>query len=254
MSGAPWRIAHARYAEVRAVDWQLVVLPWGATEPHNLHLPYATDVIETERIADRAAALAWERGARAAVLPCVPFGVNSTQIDLPFAIDMRPTTQLAVLRDVLHSLEAQRVPKLVILNGHGGNDFRWMIRELVDRTPVFLCVVDWFRMLDPRRFFDVPGDHAGELETSLMQHLAPDTVAPLAEAGDGAVRSPTVAALRDGWAWTPRPWSTVTRDTGVGDPKAATPVKGARYFDAVTDQLADFLVELAGTDPERLYG
>ena len=57
--------------------------------------------------------------------------------------------------------------KLVLLNGHGGNELKPLLRELHHRTGVFLCVCDWFRMaadLYPR-IFDEPGEHADEVET-----------------------------------------------------------------------------------------
>jgi len=91
------------------------------------------------------------------------------------------------------------------------------------------------------------------METSLVQHLNPELVLPLSDAGDGRARRFVVAGLRDGWAWAPRRWTKVTDDTGTGDPHAATPDKGARYFDAVADRLAGFYAELAAADPEHLY-
>ena len=57
----------------------VAVLPWGATEAHNYHLPHGTDVIEATAIAERAAGLATERGARVVVLPTIPFGNNAQQ-------------------------------------------------------------------------------------------------------------------------------------------------------------------------------
>ena len=86
-----------------------------------------------------------------------------------------------------------------------------------------------------------------------MQHVAPALVLPLAEAGPGRERRPTIAGLRERWAWAPRPWTRVTDDTGVGDPAAATPEKGARFFDAVAERVAGFLVELAAADPDAMY-
>jgi creatinine amidohydrolase len=119
---------------------------------------------------------------------------------------------------------------------------------------VFLCTINWWSCLDARPFFHEPGDHAGELETSVMLHLAPDLVLPLADAGDGAERKARVAGLREGWAWAPRPWTKVSADTGVGDPRAATAQKGAAFFAAVTERIAGFLVELASVDPAEVYG
>ena len=155
--------------------------------------------------------------------------------------------------DVAAVLEAHGVGKLVILNGHGGNDFRIMIRELQPKVQLFLCMINWYSCLDPRPFFDEPGDHAGELETSLVQHLTPHLVLPLVDAGSGHARRFTVGGLREGWAWAPRRWTKVTDDTGTGNPAASTPEKGARFFDAVTERIGGFLVELAAADPEQLY-
>lgn len=253
MAGRPWILAETPWKTVRDTAYRVAVLPWGATEAHNFHLPYATDVVQSERVAAEAARRAWEAGTRVAVLPAVPFGVQTGQLDIPFCLNLNPSTQAAVLADLVASLEGQGVPKLVVLNGHGGNDFRQMIRELQPRTRIFLAAVDWWRVVDPGPYFDEPGDHAGELETSVMMHLAPELVLPLAEAGDGRARRPRIAALREGWAWAPRRWTAVSADTGVGDPSAATAERGRAFVDAVAERLAGFLVELAAADPADLY-
>ena len=253
MAGRPYILAETNWKAVRDTAYEVAILPWGATEAHNYHLPYGTDVIETDHVAAEAAGRAWERGARVVVLPTVPFGVNTGQLDIPLCINMNPSTQAAILADVVHVVETAGVAKLVVLNGHGGNDFRQMIRELQPRVKPFLCTVSWFKSIDTGRIFDEPGDHAGEAETSLVQHIAPHLVLPLEEAGSGYARRFTVTALREGWAWAPRRWTHVTDDTGVGNPAAATPEKGAKYLDAVAEQLAGFFVELAAADPEKLY-
>jgi len=186
LSGRPWVLAETTWTDVRMRSWEVAVLPWGATEAHNLHLPYGTDCRETEAIAADAARQAWDRGARVVVLPVVPFGVNTQQLDIPLTVSMSPSTQGAVLADVVESLEGQGVRKLVVLNGHGGNDFRQVIRELQVDTPLFLCAVSWYAIPGLQDTFVEPGDHAGELETSLMQHLHPDPAA--------GPRSPTTPA------------------------------------------------------------
>jgi creatinine amidohydrolase len=248
MPGRPYLLRETAWHDVRDAHFELAVLPWGATEAHNYHLPYGTDVIEGDAIAAAAARFAWDAGARVIVLPTVPFGVNTGQLDIPLCINMNPSTQALVLRDVVRSLAPHGVRKLVILNGHGGNDFRPMIRELQPETPIFLCSVDWYRAVDPQAYFDEPGDHAGEMETSVMLHVAPELVRPLSEAGPGRERRPTIAALRARWAWAPRPWTQVTDDTGIGNPAAATAEKGARFVDVVARQIGAFLVDLATHD------
>jgi creatinine amidohydrolase len=249
----PYILNELTWKAVRDTRYEVAVLPWGATEPHNLHLPYSTDNVETERIAGIAARLAWERGARVVVLPVMPFGVNTGQLDLSLCINMNPSTQTLVLREVATALAGQGVPKLVILNGHGGNDFRQMIRELQPTVSLFVCTVNWYQVVDPKPFFSDLGDHAGELETSLMLHLAPELVRPLSEAGPGTARRFTITGLREGWAWAPRQWRRVTDDTGVGNPKAATAEKGRKYVEAVSEKIAGFLVELAATETGEMY-
>jgi len=249
----PYVLNELTWKTVRDAKYEVAVLPWGATEAHNYHLPYSTDNVETEWIAAQAAGKAWERGARVVVLPVVPFGVNTGQLDIPLCVNMNPSTQALVLRDVATALAGQGIPKLVIMNGHGGNDFRQMIRELQPAVPVFLCQVNWSQAVDAKQFFSDLGDHAGELETSVMLHVAPELVRPLSEAGPGRARRFKTAALREGWAWAPRSWRQVTDDTGVGNPAAATAEKGRTYVEAVCERLASLLVDLAKADTGAMY-
>src|SRR5881628_4112974 len=100
----PYILNELTWKTVQATRYEVAVLPWGATEAHNLHLPYATDTIETDAIALASARLAWERGARVVVLPTVPFGVQTGQRDIPFCLNMNPSTQRLVLRDAAQAL------------------------------------------------------------------------------------------------------------------------------------------------------
>ncbi len=249
----PWVLAESTWPTVREARYEVVVLPWGATEAHNTHLPYATDVVEASEVAIAAAALAWGRGARVVVLPPVPFGVNTGQLAVPYCLNLNPSTQFAVLRDLVRAIEPHGARKLVVLNGHGGNDFKPILRELQPTTSLFLSFVNWWTVLDARHYFEQPGDHAGALETSVMMHLAPGHVRPLDEAGTGAARHFRVAALRDGGAWAQRDWPNVTADTGVGNPSESTALTGERFVRDAAERLAGFFEELAAADPAELY-
>lgn len=253
MAGRPYLLSETTWKTVREARYEVAILPWGATEAHNYHLPYGTDVFESEAVAASAAERAWKRGARVVVLPCVPFGVNTGQLDIPLCINMNPSTQARVLEDVIEVVERSTVKKLVILNGHGGNDFKQMIRELQARTKLFLCTVNWYQVVDTKGFFAEAGDHAGEMETSLCMHLVPALVLPLSEAGDGTSNKSKLAAIREGWAWAPRQWSKISKDTGVGNPGQSSAEKGKKYFAAVSDKIATFLIELAQADAASMY-
>jgi creatinine amidohydrolase len=253
MPARPYILTETTWKTVRETAYEVAVLPWGATEAHNYHLPYGTDNLECDHIAAEAARLAWEAGARVMVLPIVPFGVQTGQLDIPFCLNLNPSTQAAMLGDLARSLEGQGVRKLVILNGHGANDFRPAIRELQPRLKIFLCVASWYQVVEAGDYFEDLGDHAGEMETSIMLHVASQLVLPLSEAGEGKERRSRIAAFREGWAWAPRRWTQVSSDTGIGNPGAATRLKGERYTSAVVERLSRFFVELAAADPDDLY-
>lgn len=251
----PYILAETNWKTLKKQEVKLAVLPWGATEAHNYHLPYATDIIEGEAIAAEAGRKAWEQGAKIMILPCIPFGVNTGQTDIKLNINMHPSTQAAVLSDVIEVLNRQNIHKLLVLNGHGGNNFKPIIRELGVQYPeMFISFCNWFQAVDKGDFFDHPeGNHADEMETSLVMYLRPELVRPLDEAGEGKAKQYRIKALRKDWAWAERKWSQVTKDTGVGNPKKASAEKGKAYFEVVTDKVSELFIELAGADIDDLY-
>ena len=250
----PYILAENNWKGIKEATFELAILPWGACEAHNFHLPYATDIIEAEKIAAESARIAWENGAKVIVLPVIPFGVNTGQSDIHLDINMNPSTQLAILHDIVTVLDSQGIHKLMILNSHGGNDFKQMIRELGLKFPnMFLLQCNWFQALDQKLYFENKDDHAGEMETSLMMHLTPELVLPLSEAGDGSAKKFTFTAMREGWAWAERQWSQVTESTGVGDPHKATAEKGEKYFEAVTKKVAALMEDVAKTKRADFY-
>lgn len=231
------------YGVTRNLPYDMAILPWGATEPHNLHLPYLTDSILSHDVAvDAAQKVLDESGVRCMVLPPVNMGAqNPGQRDLAFCMHYRYETQKAILSDIVASLYHQGVRKLLIINGHGGNIFKGMIRDLVVDYPDFIIASsEWFKMAPAKEFFDNPGDHADEIETSVMMYYHSELV-NLAEAGEGRAKSFSIPALAEGKVWIPRHWTLVTTDTGIGNPKAATAEKGKRFVKAVVEAYVAFL-------------
>lgn len=245
-------LAEMTWPEVRRTVWPVVLLPWGATEPHNTHLPYGTDTLLGSAVASRVAARCADLGVPVLALPAVPFGVNTTQLDLPMTINVMPSTQLALLRDVVRSVAPHGVRVLAVLNAHGGNELRALVRELQPETRVVLVIVNWWQVANDAVFTE-PGDHAGELETAAVLHVAPALVAPRDSWGDGTAKASVFAGVREGWAWLPRRWTQVTSDTGVGNPRAATAERGATFVAEAVAKIAALCAELAAADPERLY-
>jgi len=249
-------LAEQTHAFIREHQWQVAVLPFGATEPHNLHMPYGTDNFQVDELGRRVCQAAYDRGAKVLLLPTIPYGVNTNHLQIPGAVacSVTPTTLLHILTDLVDSLERQGIRKLVLLNGHGGNELKPLTRELHHRTKVFLCVCDWFRMATDlsRTIFDQPGEHADEVETSFGLAFFPQWMrTELAD--DGAARPSRFEAINRGWISITRPWHLVSTNTGLGDPKAATAEKGRRFMDALAERLTEFLVQLAASPLDATF-
>ncbi len=250
----PYILAETNWKNLQTDRFELAVLPWGATEAHNYHLPYGTDVFEADAIAAGGAAIAWEKGAKVIVLPTIPFGVNTGQSDIYLDINMNPSTQMAILKDILTVLNRQGIRKFLIVNSHGGNDFKTMLRELGLLFPdMLLMTCNWFQSVDKNLFFEASGDHADEMETSIILHLHPNLVLPLEEAGNGNEKKPKIQGLLEKWAWAERKWSQVTEDTGIGNPKKATAEKGEKYLQSVNQKLGQLMVDICKIDQNQMY-
>src|SRR5581483_11354199 len=106
-----WILAEQSHAFIRSQHWEVAVLPFGATEPHNLHMPYGTDTLQVEEIGKRACERAYAAGAKAILLPAMPFGVNTNYFHIPGGLtcSVTPTTLLALIGDLIDSLERQGV-------------------------------------------------------------------------------------------------------------------------------------------------
>lgn len=251
-----WILAEQTHAFIRSQHWQVGVLPFGATEPHNLHMPYGTDNFQVEIIGQRACEHAYRAGAKVLLLPTVPFGVNTNHLKVAGALtcSVTPSTLLHLLTDLVDSLERQGLRKLLLLNGHGGNELKPLLRELHHRTSVFLCLCDWYRLAADlaSEIFEQPGEHADEMETSLGLAFFPELLRPeLADAG--TARSTRFDAINRGWVSITRPWHLLTTNTGLGDPRAATAEKGRRLMQVMVERLGQFLIELAAAPLDESF-
>ena len=251
-----WVLSEQTHQFVASKKWEAAVLPFGATEPHNVHMPYGTDVYQVEAIGRRICQRAYERGANVTLLPAMPFGVNTNHLKVPggMALSVTPTTLLKLITDLVEALGRQGVKKVMLLNGHGGNELKPLARELFHRTDVFICVCDWYKVAADHypTLFKAPGEHADEMETSMGLAFFPELMKP-AVAGSGKARPSRFEAIRRGWVSITRPWHLLTEDTGVGDPGAGTAEKGKKLMELVTERLGDFLYELAKSPMDETF-
>jgi creatinine amidohydrolase len=255
----PWKLATATYGSVRRSSYEVAVLPLGATEPHNLHLPYGMDTLEGDLVGEKLCEAAWHRGAKVVLLPAIPYGTVSNQREFPFALNVRPTTLAAVIADLVDSLVYQGIRKIVLLNSHGGNDLKWLLRELYGKTEAKLFLCDWYTVFQDvyHEIFHEPDDHAGEMETSLALAFWPELVARNPDgtltADEGRKVSTRFDAVNHGWVSITRPWHLLTTNAGAGNPHAAAADKGRRLMDLLVDRLAGFLVELSAAEIDERF-
>src|SRR5438045_4628720 len=95
-------LEQASHGFLRQHKWEVAVLPFGATEPHNYHMPYATDIYQVDAIGRRICQRAHERGGKVLLLPTIPFGVETNLLKVPggIALSVNPTTLLKILTDI----------------------------------------------------------------------------------------------------------------------------------------------------------
>ncbi len=255
----PWKLSETNYGAVKSLHYEVAVLPLGATEPHNLHLPYGMDTLEGDIIGEKLCEAAWQRGAKVILLPTIPYGTQTNQNRFPFALNINPSTLNAVIRDLVDSLVGQGILKIVLLNSHGGNELKGLLREQYGKSPAKLFLCNWYTVfLDVyREIFQEPDDHAGEMETSFALAFCPHLVARKPDgslmADEGCKAQTRFEAVNRGWVTITRPWHLLTTNAGAGNPHAATAEKGRRMVQLLVDRLAGFLVELAHAELDARF-
>jgi creatinine amidohydrolase len=255
----PWKLSEVNYAYIKEHKYEVAVLPCGATEPHNLHLPYGTDMYEGETVGEKICEAAHEKGAKVVLLPTIPYGTETNQMAFPLAMNLNPSTLFAVITDLVKSLEHHGIRKLVLLNSHGGNDFKALLRELYGKTTVHVFLCNWYTAIGELKseIFTHPDDHAGEMETSFGLAYFPNLVARNADgtliADDGQVAKSRFEAVNKGWVGITRPWHLLTTNSGSGYPHEASAEKGHKLIDVVVKRLSPFLVELSAAKLDEKF-
>lgn len=241
-----WKLQELTLNHVKNQKYDLGILPIGSTEAHGPHVPYGSDVFHSTAIAELVCQNAWDRKARPVLLPTIPYGVQGNTMGFPLALNVGQHVLDSVVREIIDSLEFHGILKLVIINGHGGNDFKPLLRSIYGKTKVFVSLVDWWKVGQDKvkEIFENPGEHADELETSVGLALFGDLI-HLEKAKDGSTRKSRFEAINKGWVSIARPWHLVTKDSTYGDPRKASKEKGEAYLKIVVDRISEYVVELA---------
>nr|WP_202559375.1 creatininase family protein [Streptomyces sp. SID5914] len=166
----------------RAGEQGIAVLPIGSQEQHAGHLPMGTDTLLVEEVLDRAlAVLDQEPSAPEVVrLPALPFGHSPHHL-FAAAVSLSAATLGAVLDDVLDSLVTSGYRRVMVVNGHGGNDeiMRLAVKRFALRARVTVAACSYWTLTageDEAGRPDVTPGHAGWFETSLMLAARPELV------------------------------------------------------------------------------
>jgi len=225
----------SRQALVDELPEAVVVLAIGAVEQHGPYLPTTTDILISSRVAAAAAEVSVERGGRTVIVaPPLPFGISGHHRAFGGTLSLEPRTMLAVLEDLIDSIERQGGRRLLIVNGHGGN--RGIARAAASaadaRESITVAAVDYWDL----HAGAAPG-HAGEVETSLVLAIAPELVAaPIPPRADPpTLPSIGPASYHGAWVWR-------GIDGYTDDPSRADAVAGQAFIATVVDGLADLIV------------
>jgi len=239
----------------------LILLPVGQIEEHGPHLPLECDTIIAREMA-RVVAERISVEIPTLVMPTVWMGYTVRQVSRwPGLITFRePEPMIQMIYDILASLVENGFHKIVIINAHGNNP---AILELACRKigsdynvfPAVTYVLGMSTAVGPQvRKSEIGGcgGHAGEEETALMLHLAPELVHMERATDEDIVRYHTRFFPGDVYADIPdrvgglywSTWGVVTSKTGVyGDPTAATEETGRALFAEIIRNYVDFLRE-----------
>lgn len=229
----------------------IIVQPLGAVEQHGPHLPYNTDLVVAERVAAAAVERVGEQ-LDVWLLPPLAYTKSNEHAWSAGTIWLSATTLLSVLDDIGRCVAATPARKLVFFNGHGGNSALVNVanRELRLRHGLMTFLahpgvpVDQGGAALPEELG--MGIHGGTNETSMMLHVAPESVdmsvatrnVPEALAGNRYVRFGGPVSF--GW---------LSDDFGpdghIGDPTAATAELGKLLFDGAVEAFCAALAEVS---------
>ena len=175
------KLADLHWPEVERLDRSriLVVIPVGSMEQHGPHLPFQVDVFVASRLAEELE----KKIPEVLLVPPIWTGVSAHHMDFPGSITIRARVFIDALHDICASLYHHGFKRIVLLNGHGGNraSLEVLGQELfvelgltVNTLAYWDLVPDLVKSLKKTKSAGM--GHSGELETSLMLHLAPDLV------------------------------------------------------------------------------
>lgn len=147
------------------------ILPIGSTEQH-AQLSLCVDMILAERVAAEAA-----EPSGVPVFPVMPYGLAPYFADFPGTVTLRVETLLAVVRDLVASFARMGFRRILIVNGHGGNQpVGSLANELmIDHPDLSIKFHNWWnapQVSAHAQKIDPSGSHANWMENFPWTRLA----------------------------------------------------------------------------------
>jgi creatinine amidohydrolase len=240
----------------------IAVLPVAAIEQHGPHLPVSTDLAINE--GNQAAVV--ERlpaGLPVTFLPTQAVGKSNEHIHSPGTLTLSYDTLARVIIEIGESVRRAGIRKLVLANSHGGNVAMLDVvaRELRVRHAMLVVVASWSRLGTPQGLYSeweqAYGIHGGDMETSVMLALTPDTVRMEKAQKFHSLQERMVQQHRHLRAHGAAPFGWLAQDLGphgvVGDASIATADKGRATIDMAADRMIELLQDVHAFDLDALY-
>ena len=209
----------------------IVLLALGSWEQHGAHLPFDTDTVIIESVVDAAIRSVDPENTQFSVVPTI--GVTASDEHNGFAGTLSIGTN--ALSDAVVSIarSASWARGICIVNGHGGNaDALKLVHSALNYENIRHSI--W-----SLPYYEGADMHAGHTETSLMLHLAPDTVRmDLAEVGAVGDSEMLIERMRAGGI------KEVSSNGVVGDPTNANAAHGATMLSFYADHLTKLLLQI----------
>jgi creatinine amidohydrolase len=253
----PMNLAEQTWPAIAALSKDMpVVIPVAALEQHGHHLPVFTDSLLLGEIVRRVA----ERfEQRALFAPLMWLGNSEHHLDFAGTLSAAPRVYLDLLNGLAENFLTHGFRRLVIINGHGGNDVpgRQAIFELRQRhrqrdDVLFLFATYWDLGARPwetdATLSQREMGHACEWETSMMLRLAPQLVGDFRNASPIEAGSLFAPAAR-GWITRER-----TKPGHIGQPHLATPEKGEALFRVFADDVTKLIEQVIAWDGRSWLG
>lgn len=245
-----WNQFTAKELEHMDKEHSVAAIVVGSCEQHARHLPLGTDLILGEAVLKRAAKKA--EGA-VLMLPSIPYGFSRHHLHFTGTISLEQEELAAVIETIFYTIHSYGFKRLLVINSHGGNSaaLQYALNELGANYGIKLIFA---------RYWDFVGDyiqnqwresplgglgHAGEMETALMMHIAPELVRKNEITGyqipQGGNRWFNADMFAKNSVVMYNDFDIYSPDGNVGMAQFATPEKGKALFEYCTDCLAEFL-------------